>query len=321
MELTTIASERSRRPILYITVAAITALALAGSRFHWSPENGNGNFDVDPVFNLPRPPVDLPYIKTNNIICMVAMSLIGLSAVLLGGRDARRTRTILPLILPLSGAMIAFPETFIDVLGCIYYPWTESNASFHLLGREMPPWIPIWFGYGSLMQVNLQLLYSKTKTKNLWWLLVLMMGSDLVVEEILLPMGVYSYYGNQPLVVFNMFPWWWMAPNAVGVFFATALAYRFRSLLVGWKVLAVLFLTPMSVGGVYGFICFPAWVAVNGHWGWFTTQLLGLLTIFLGFIAFCAILILVLGREPFGWDANGEEEGLDGDDIIQPRAS
>lgn len=203
----------------------------------------------------------------------------------------------LPLFLPLSGAMIAFPETFIDVLGCIYYPWTDRHASFHVLGREMPPWIPIWFGYGSLMQLNLQLLYKKTSTKSLWIFLGVKMVSDLVVEEILLPMGVYHYYGNQPLVVLNMFPWWWMAPNSVGVFLATALAYRYRKFLVGWKVLGVLFLTPMSVGAVYGFISFPVWVAINGDYGWAMTQLLGLLTLAFGFAAFCLILDLVLLRE------------------------
>lgn len=89
---------------------------------------------------------------------MAVMTATGLIAVLLGVRDARKTRTLLPLVLPLSGAMIAFPETFIDVLGCIYYPWTDKNASFHILGREMPHWISIWFGYGALMQTGLHRL-------------------------------------------------------------------------------------------------------------------------------------------------------------------
>lgn len=290
------------------SILAIVAV-LAGSWAHALPQRGSPDFDIDTVFDLPRPPVHLPYSKINNIICMTAMTLVGLSAVVLGGLDARRTRTLLPLVLPLSGAMIAFPETFIDVLGCIYYPWTDENASFHLLGREMPPWIPIWFGYGSLMQINLQLLHKNTATKNLWFLLALMMVSDLVVEEILLPMGVYHYYGNQPLVVLNMFPWWWMAPNSIGVFLATALAYRYRRILTGWKVLGVLFLTPMSVGGVYGFICFPVWVAINGDFGWLATQLLGLLTMGFGMVAFCIILEMVLGRSPFQWDGKSGESG------------
>ncbi|KAI8255633.1 hypothetical protein K4K56_007815 [Colletotrichum sp. SAR 10_98] len=279
------------------------AAAPAGT---WKTHNACPDYDVDANFDLPTPPADLPYSKANNIICTVVMTLIGLSAVTLGARDAQKQRTLLPLILPLSGAMIAFPETFIDVLGCIYYPWPAENASFHLIGREMPPWIPIWFGYGSLMQINLQLLVNNASTKTLWRFLGLMMVSDLVVEEILLPMGVYHYYGNQPLVILNMFPWWWMAPNSIGVFLATALAYRYRPLLVGWKVVGVMFLTPMSVGAIYGFICFPVWVAINGDCGWLVTQLLGLLTMAFGFVAFCIILEMVLGRRPF--DMGGKEE-------------
>ncbi|KAK2757131.1 putative membrane protein [Colletotrichum kahawae] len=295
-----------RTSALAVGIVITVVLVFIGAFLHPLPERGSLDYDVDAKFDLPTPPTDLPYSKTNNIICMVVMTLIGLSAVVLGARDAQKQRSLLPLILPLSGAMIAFPETFIDVLGCIYYPWTVENASFHLVGREMPPWIPIWFGYGSLMQINLQLLVNNASTKTLRWFLGLMMVSDLVVEEILLPIGVYHYYGNQPLVILNMFPWWWMAPNSIGVFLATALAYRYRSVLVGWKVVGVLFLTPMSVGAIYGFICFPVWVAINGDWGWLVTQLLGLLTMTFGFVSFCVVLEMVLGRHPF--DMSGKNE-------------
>ncbi|KAK1467579.1 hypothetical protein CCUS01_07110 [Colletotrichum cuscutae] len=124
-------------------IAGLTTVALIGSYFHELPKRESMDFTVDPTFDLPRPPTDLPYKKTSNIICMVSMTAIGLSAVLLGARDALRSRTLLPLVLPLSGVMIAFPETFIDVLECIYYPWTDQNASMHILDREMPPWILI----------------------------------------------------------------------------------------------------------------------------------------------------------------------------------
>ncbi|POS76277.1 hypothetical protein DHEL01_v205331 [Diaporthe helianthi] len=291
----------------WCTALCLTVLAFVGSALHERPAKGGLDFDVDPIFHLPRPPTNLPYSRTNNIICMTVMTAIGLTAVLLGARDARRTRTLLPLLLPLSGAVIAFPETFFDVLGGIYYPWPAENASFLVLGREMPPWIPIWFGYGSLMQVNLQLLHNKATTKTLWLFLGVMMLSDMLVEEILLPMGVFHYYGNQPLIVLNMFPWWWMAPNSVGVFLATALAHRWRHWLTGFRSLAVLLLTPMSAGAIYGFIAFPAWVAINGDCGWFWTDVLGLCTLLLGGAAFAGILDLVLGRNPFDMAGNGEQ--------------
>lgn len=201
-------TSQQRKFALWSALSCVVVLAFVGSYFHERPKRGSSDYSIDPHFDLPKPPTDLPYSRTNNIICMTVMTATGLIAVLLGARDARKTRTLLPLVLPLSGAMIAFPETFIDVLGCIYYPWTDKNASFHILGREMPPQIPIWFGYGALMQTGLQLLHKRSTTRTLWWFLGFMMLSDLVVEEILLPMGVYHYYGNQPLIVLNMFPWW-----------------------------------------------------------------------------------------------------------------
>jgi len=288
-----------RKATIILAVVGSVALVLLGTYLHPRPEHGSSGFTIDPVFNLPQPPISTPYSRTSNIICMVVTTVMGFTAVGFGAREARRSKTLLPLVLPLSGAAIAFPETFLDVMGCIYYPWSDQNASFHLLGRVMPPWIPIWFAFGGLMQINLQLLANNTRTRTLWCFWLFMMLVDLIAEEILLPMGVYRYYGNQPLIVLGMFPWWWMPANSVGVFLATALAYRYRDLLVGWKVLAVLCLTPMSVGAVYGFIAFPSWVAINADYGWLITQLLGLLTMLFGLVAFCIILEMVLGRDPF----------------------
>jgi hypothetical protein len=57
--------------------------------------------------------------------------------------------------------------------------------------------------------------------------------------------------------------------------------------------------TPLSVGAVYGFIALPAWIATNSTLPWLPTQLLGLLTIALGVVAYCLILHNVLGRRPF----------------------
>lgn len=69
----------------------------------------------------------------------------------------------------------------------------------------------------------------------------------------------------------------------------------------------MLFLTPMSAGAIYGFIAFPAWVAVNGDWGWFATDVLGCLTLLFGGIAFCGVLNLVLGRDLSYLEGNGEQ--------------
>lgn len=298
-----------------ITTGAVTAtvavVSLVVTFFRARPQRGTPEFDFDPIYNIPRPPHDAPFYKVNNIIEMVIMLVSGLVGVVLGAIDAYRTRSLLPLMLPLSGAAIALPETMLDVLGGLYHPWSAHYLSFKLLGRQVLPWISVWFGYGSFMQWNLHLLEKNCRTKTLWLYWGLMVLGDLVIEEILLPMGVYIYYGNQPLRVGSL-PLWWLPCNSVGVFLATAIAYRYKRIFVGWKALFVLFTTPMCVAATYGLIALPCFFAVNGDYPWLVTQLLGLVTMVAGLVFFCVILELVLERRPFELEEKcAEEEAMD----------
>jgi hypothetical protein len=285
--------------ITWISTTAAVAIALLSTFFRAGPELGSDGFDIDPIFGIPKPPLDTPYYHKANIIEISLMTLCGLIGVVMGAYDAYHQKSLLPLMLPISGAFIAFPETFLDNMGALYYPWSSENRSFHVLGREMPPWIPIWFGYGAFMQYNLKLLHNNCRTKTLWiWWAITVVG-DLVIEEILLPMGIYRYYGNQPLIILGTLPWWWLPCNSVGVFLATALAHRYEKYLRDWKSVVVIFSTPMCVGATYGFIAFPSWVAVNSNYPWLVTQLLGLATMIFGVVMFCIVLEMVLGRHPF----------------------
>lgn len=72
---------------------------------------------MDPNFGIPRPPINSPIPTTNIIIEQAVMYTSGLIGVALGTIDAYRTKTLLPLLLPISGAFIAFPELMLDVLG------------------------------------------------------------------------------------------------------------------------------------------------------------------------------------------------------------
>lgn len=281
---------------------AITALVV--TFFRPSPVRGSISFDFDPIFNIPRPPLNAPVSTTRIIIEQVVMYMSGLTGVVLGAVDAYRTKTLLPFMLPISGAFIAFPKLMLDVLGGLYHPWPSTYSSFHLLGREIVPWVSVWFGYGAFMQMLLRLLQNNCATQKLWLFWGAMVLGDLVIEEIFLPLGVWVYYGNQPLKVGSL-PWWWLPCNSVRVFLATAVAFQARKHLRGWKVLAVVFTTPMSVAATYGAIALPCWFAVNGDYGWFVTQLLGLITMALGLGLFCVILEIILMREAYVMDGRG----------------
>ena len=151
----------------------LTIIALVVTFFRPGPVHGSPEFDMDPNFGIPRPPINSPIPTTNIIIEQAVMYTSGLIGIALGTIDAYRTKTLLPLLLPISGAFIAFPELMLDVLGGLYHPWPTTYPSFHLLGREIIPWVSVWFGYGAFMQTLLRLLHNNTSTKNLW-----LSGSD-----------------------------------------------------------------------------------------------------------------------------------------------
>ncbi|MFI7194010.1 hypothetical protein ACIBQ0_30135 [Nocardia nova] len=275
-------------------VFILVSLLITGLREHHRVE-------LDPTYGTPPPP-DFPYSPANNIGCTLVMTLVGVTGVALGIRQWMRTKSPLPLMVALSGALICIPEVFFDVMGAVYFPWSDTEAFGHaydILGRHMPWWIVAgWFGYGVFSFSIFALLNSKPTTRTLWLMFGAAAAGDVVFEEILLKFGVYHYYGNQPLILISQLPWWWIPCNSVGVFLAAALAHRFQSTLQGWRSLLMLVITPLSVSTVYGSIALPSWIAVNGDYPWLPTQLLGLLTIGLGVLVFALILQLVLGRDP-----------------------
>jgi hypothetical protein len=213
----------------------------------------------------------------------------------------------------LSAAMIVFPEVFYDVIGGVYFPYSETERlgeSFTILGRTMPVWIVMgWFGYGIFAFGTYVILEKRPTTRVLWYAWGAAILGDILFEEVLLMFDVYHYYGNQPLVLISELPWWWIPCNSVGVILAASLGYRFRQKLQGPRGLAMLVITPMSVTGIYGFIALPSWIAVNGDLPWLTTQLLGLATMVLGVFAFMGVLRLVLNRDPFDLDYSPSEDG------------
>lgn len=70
----------------------------------------------DGHFGLPLKP-DEPYLTGNHIGVTLVMTAFGLTGVVLGLVYFVRKRSLLPLLIALSGALIAIPEVFFDIMG------------------------------------------------------------------------------------------------------------------------------------------------------------------------------------------------------------
>lgn len=298
---------RGRRPKwVWVGVGAV-AFVIASLLITALRPDAQFPFEANEVGMAAKPgPDQAPFLTGNHIGVTIVMTLIGLVGVGVGIRLSVKQKSWLPLMVALSGAMIVFPEVFFDVMGAVYFPFSDTEpfgTAFTILGRTMPYWIVAgWFGYGVFAVLTYSMLIRRPSTRVLWYAWGLALLGDVVFEEVLLKFDVYHYYGNQPLVLLFELPWWWIPCNSVGVMLAAAIAWRFAEKLKGPRALVMLIVTPASVPAVYGAIALPAWIATNGDYSWLTTQILGFATLVLGVFAFMAVLKFVLNRDPFDLD-------------------
>ena len=261
----------------------------------------------DAAFGMLAPPRDAPFGMEVSLYASTAFVVIGLTVLAFAARDARRTNTLLPIFVALSGVFCAIPEIFIDVAGGCFWPYNDGQVVYSFLGRPMT-WYPIcaWFGFGAVLAyVPYALFLRQAKVSWLWIGLVLACLFDIVVEEIMLNVpGLYVYYGHQPLILFTKFPAWWMFTNIPGVFLASALAWRFRDGLKGLKGTFMFMLTPAAFLAVFGFAAMPASIVILGDYSWLITQLGGVLTAVLGLAASAFIIRLVLNVNPLNLSDN-----------------
>ena len=218
--------------------------------------------------------------------------------------DSRKFKSIVPVGMVLGAAFCVVPEAIDNYLGGVY--WSQSHVPgdimFVLMGREFDWYVAImWWAFGAILGYILYAaLLRRVKTRTLWICLILSGIADIVVEELLLGYGgIYTYYGNQPLVLIRHFPCWRLFVNVASLFLSVTIAYRFRSWFNGWHSVFILLLMPFCYMGGFSFCGMPAIFAINGIFSPFVTQLAGVFTCIVSVIMAGATMYLVLGRNPF----------------------
>lgn len=261
---------------------------------------------------------DFPYSHTHTIWAIVLLGGLGTVGFLLCVREVIKNNDWLPLFTSIGTVIIVVPEVFVDIIGMVYYPTSDSDHAFDLFGRQMGWFILAgWFGAGAFAVTMTKALLLRPTAKQVWILMGATCLSYTIFEEFLVGFGgIYHYYGNQPMWWHNL-PLWWTPCNAIGcALLPAAFAYRYQALLKGWKAAAMLVVVPASVAGAYAFIGMPSWVVVNGDYAWFPTELAGLGTWALAIGLVAIILNLFLGYQPFSpdskpWTPPGVDEDID----------
>jgi len=179
-------------------------------------------------------------------------------------RDLLRRHDPLLLYCLIGGTLSVLFEPIVDILGLCYLKENGAIGTFTIIDRTIPLYlIPVYTWYvGGLAYVFYRLFERGITTRMVFGLWALGWAANIFDETPGLLMGVYTYYGHQPLNIWGL-PLWWIFVNSLMPLIAAALIYKLKPRLNGWKLIAVIALIPMADGIANAAAAWPVWMALN----------------------------------------------------------
>ncbi len=249
--------------------------------------------------NVPFPPVGGSMDHTLQLVFLSVLWAICAGFFVMALRSYRKDGSPLPLLVLMGGALCMFIEPIVDVMGLCWF-WPQGQfVLFEAFGRPIPNWIlPTYIFY-----VGGQALYTAHRLEKgetmlgVFKLYAIYAVINVLLEEPPLHMGLYTYYGAQPLQP-GLLPLWWAAPNAAMPITLGAMIVKLKPYLSGWKALLILPLMPMGDALTNGAVSWPVWTALNSSDDLMVTTAGALLTVGLGLVLMWVIALAVATDSP-----------------------
>lgn len=196
-------------------------------------------------------------------------------------RDCFRQRNWMPFALLVGGAIALLQEPLVDIVGLIWYPPDGAWAVMKVDGHAVP-WLCllgyIWLypGLGAIVYIMIRNGAGRADIWKFWigLMVFLMVGVEFYGSGT----GVYHYYGEQPLKLFDYAVYWGFI-NASSTVLTGVLAWALRKHLTGWRTVLSVAIAPLAVGASFFGGGASTYVALNSApLPWYITQLAGLMT-------------------------------------------
>ena len=259
---------------------------------------------IDAIYRIVPPPVDVALsavdMAISNRIIMIDCTLAAI-AIIFALREWGKTKSLIPLLLIIGGAVTNLAEPFVDLNGACWHPIIGQSAIFENMDRPMPFWLLTTYTcYFGVLPWLIYRAFSKGATRRTMWLWFLVpVVVDIILEESLLGQSdhLYVYYANQPLKL-NVFPMWWAASNTIGVYVSGVVMTLFASRLTGWKLAFVPFCTLLCYAASSGVVAWPSTVVINSEFSPLVTQLGGIGSFVIAFLVVQACTLLIAKDAP-----------------------
>jgi hypothetical protein len=246
---------------------------------------------------LPTPPWDMQPFDTGNLVMFALNGVILLMGSVWALRHAHRHRRLIPVCLLPAGALASLHEPLVDVIAHCLVPVSPTWSAFSLYGRPITFWHPLAYAvfYGLMPAALFIRLRSGMAPESIWWIMLLVLAFDLILEGVMVDLGTWRFYGPQPLVIAGM-PLWWGAMNCIGIVTTAAVMYFIEPWLRGARVLLLLLWIPTQHAAEIALVGWPSWLVINSEVAAPVRQAGGVLTYGIA-ISVCAIVIRLLKSE------------------------
>lgn len=240
----------------------------------------------NPTLRLPEPPVDALANTTVDFWATLIYSSLSLCVLAYGLYYWRRSGNPIVILMMIGGALCSTVEPFVNIMGAVWHPMVNQTTVFEIMGRGMPPFLVTGyiFYFGALGSLTYLAFRKGVTTRQFYLWASVPMLVDIGMEELMLYWDLYIYYGEQPLILINKLPLWWVPCNAMGDVLAVCLLVKAAPLLKGWRQLLIPLLIPVSDAVAYAAISMPSWIVVNTPVSWWVMQLGGVASFVLAFL-------------------------------------
>ncbi|HWY26072.1 MAG TPA: hypothetical protein VNX47_14195 [Nevskia sp.] len=178
----------------------------------------------------------------------------------------RKRGSAIGIWLVLGGALTTLNEPIVDVLGKCWFPAIGSQVLLKAWGVSIPIYmVPVYAWYVGGQAFLAYHLYEKgLSRRGLFGLYAVFAVVNMFLEipGLNLPAPMYSYYGNQPLLLFR-FPLWWIFCNALMPMMIGGVAFVAGPVLQGARRALLVPLAWMTAGATNALVSAPMWLALN----------------------------------------------------------
>lgn len=238
----------------------------------------------------PAAPTDLTVSSGSGTLVLVVFSSLALILVLAALVNWRRSGSPIFLAILAGGLVTCALEPFADVLGLVWFPIHRQVHGFTSLGVPIPLFVVIGYlcFFGLVTWCLLRLLEAGPTRQRFRRIAGGGLAAALALELPLLPTGVYTYYGRQPLEILG-YPLIWMTINSGACIISALVIYRGRAFFTGIRAFATVALMPCADGAVMLATGWPAFTAMHSSAPQWLIHASGLVTLGAGFAVFALV--------------------------------